>query len=136
MRSGARKHVSQRARAEGGAQLIFFRVGPFPGFREDDHEKLFSQVNVWQGALKKIPRVFCGIYTHQTNHATKVKVRTRPQAIKFADERMVGDFRVSNEYQARTAEMSSRFSMSGDPCATLAQQLHVRGGLKYVNSHN
>eukprot|EP00903_Cladosiphon_okamuranus_P006776 g6606.t1 len=40
---------------------------------EDGHKKLLAQVNVWQGAQKTTPRVFCGIYTHQPNHATKVK---------------------------------------------------------------
>ncbi|CAM9666863.1 unnamed protein product [Ectocarpus sp. 12 AP-2014] len=38
---------------------------------EDDHKKLLDQTHVWQGARKTTPRVFCGIYTHQNNHATK-----------------------------------------------------------------
>lgn len=42
--------------------------------REDGHKKLLAQVNVWQSAQLTAPRVFCGIFTHQLNHATKVKV--------------------------------------------------------------
>lgn len=42
--------------------------------REDGHKKLLAQVDVWQRAQKTTPRVFCGIYTHQTNHVTKTKV--------------------------------------------------------------
>lgn len=43
-------------------------------FREDDHKKLLAQVDVWRGAARAAPRIFCGIYTHQKNHKTNVKV--------------------------------------------------------------
>ncbi|CAN0346077.1 unnamed protein product, partial [Ectocarpus fasciculatus] len=47
----------------------------FPGTCnvEDDHKKLLTQIDVWDGAEKGAPRIFCGIYTHEKNHATKVK---------------------------------------------------------------
>lgn len=43
--------------------------------REDGHKKLLNQVEVWGGAAKGTPRIFCGIYTYHKNHQTKVKVR-------------------------------------------------------------
>ena len=41
--------------------------------RDDGNKQLLGQVNVWQGAKKTTPRIFCGIFTHQANHATKMK---------------------------------------------------------------
>lgn len=43
--------------------------------RKDDNKKLIDQVDVWGGSAKLTPRIFCGIFTHKKNHATKVKVR-------------------------------------------------------------
>lgn len=63
--------------------VLFFLIVPSTStsililFREDDHKKLLDQTHVWQGARKTTPRVFCGIYTHQNNHATKVKASGR-----------------------------------------------------------
>lgn len=42
--------------------------------RSDKHRDLLNQVEVWGGAAKATPRIFCGIYTHKANHYTKVKV--------------------------------------------------------------
>lgn len=42
--------------------------------RNDGHKQLLNQVDVWGGAAKLAPRIFCGIYTYQKNHQTKVKV--------------------------------------------------------------
>lgn len=42
--------------------------------RSDGHKKLLDQVDVWGGSAKLSPRIFCGIYTYQKNHETKVKV--------------------------------------------------------------
>ena len=62
----------------GICNLHFLHLGVRPVIlrvcREDDHKKLLAQVNVWQNAQKTTPRVFCGIYTHQPNHETKLKV--------------------------------------------------------------
>lgn len=44
--------------------------------RNDKHKQLIDQVDVWGGAAKASPRIFCGIYTYHANHFTKVKVRT------------------------------------------------------------
>ncbi|CAB1112839.1 unnamed protein product [Ectocarpus sp. CCAP 1310/34] len=48
----------------------------FPGSCnvEDDHKKLLAQIDVWERTQKGAPRIFCGIYTHEMNHATKVRV--------------------------------------------------------------
>eukprot|EP00903_Cladosiphon_okamuranus_P008045 g7759.t1 len=40
---------------------------------DDNHKKLIDQVDVWAGAAKTKPRIFCGIYTYEKNHHTKVK---------------------------------------------------------------
>eukprot|EP00752_Nemacystus_decipiens_P004599 g4198.t1 len=40
---------------------------------EDDHKKLLDQIDVYQHAERKTPRVFCGVYTHHPNHSTQVK---------------------------------------------------------------
>lgn len=47
--------------------------------RNDNHKKLIDQVDVWAGAAKTKPRIFCGIYTYHKNHFTKVKVRAVPR---------------------------------------------------------
>ncbi|CAM9450923.1 unnamed protein product [Ectocarpus sp. 4 AP-2014] len=39
----------------------------------DDHKKMLTHVDVWEGASKTMPRIFCGIFTHRKNHFTKVK---------------------------------------------------------------
>ncbi|CAM9609127.1 unnamed protein product [Ectocarpus fasciculatus] len=39
----------------------------------DDHKKMLAHVDVWEGASKTMPRIFCGIFTHTKNHFTKVK---------------------------------------------------------------
>ncbi|CAM9672737.1 unnamed protein product [Ectocarpus sp. 6 AP-2014] len=39
----------------------------------DDHKKMLTHVDVWKGASKTMPRIFCGIFTHRKNHFTKVK---------------------------------------------------------------
>eukprot|EP00752_Nemacystus_decipiens_P004621 g4218.t1 len=84
----------------------------FPGgvpaescFVEDSHKKLLAQVNVWQGARRTSPRVFCGIFTHQTNHATKVKAIQDTWAphcdgfVAFSDvtDLQLGTFKIKHE---------------------------------------
>lgn len=50
-----------------GAKLKFYT-------RNDNHKRLIDQVDVWAGSTKTKPRIFCGIYTYEKNHYTKVKV--------------------------------------------------------------
>lgn len=45
--------------------------------RDDDHKNMLAHVDVWEGASKTTPRIFCGIFTHRKNHFTKVKVGAR-----------------------------------------------------------
>lgn len=55
---------------------IFFLTSTFFLFaRNDNHKQLIDQVDVWGGAAKTAPRIFCGVYTYHANHATKIKVR-------------------------------------------------------------
>ncbi|CAN0045847.1 unnamed protein product [Ectocarpus sp. 4 AP-2014] len=39
----------------------------------DSHKQLIDQVDVWGGAAKTAPRIFCGVYTYHANHDTKIK---------------------------------------------------------------
>eukprot|EP00752_Nemacystus_decipiens_P004620 g4217.t1 len=72
---------------------------------EDGHKKLLAQVNIWEGAQMTTPRVFCGIFTHQANHATKVKAIKETWAshcdgfVAFSDvaDVQLGTFKIKHE---------------------------------------
>ena len=124
---GRERAVLWCTHVEDRAQLRFLFGRLVSGFRDDDHKKLLSQVDVWLGGalIKKAPRVFCGIYTHQPNHATKVKVSTSPMesSLPTARPATVQSRRLSK------AEYLRRYVLTclGLPCVKLVETLRTSG---------